>query len=52
MAEETKIEEPPAIETVAVKVDGKEIEVPKLTTNWQGDLVPTTILQACQHAGI
>ena len=52
MAEETKIEEPPAIETVAVKVDGKEIDVPKLTPNWQGDLVPTTILQACQHAGI
>ena len=52
MAEETKIEEPPAIETVAVKVDGIEIDVPKLTPNWQGDLVPTTILQACQHAGI
>ena len=52
MAEETKTEEPPAIETITVKVDGKSIEVPKLTPDWQGNLVPTTVLQACKHAGL
>ena len=40
------------IETITVKVDGKEIAVPKLTPDWQGKLVPTTVLQACKHAGI
>ena len=52
MAEETQTEEPPAIETMTVKVDGKEVEVPKLTQDWQGNLAPTTVLQACKHAGI
>ena len=52
MAEETKTEEPPTIETIAVKVDGQEVDVPKLTPDWQGNLVPTTVLQACEHAGI
>ena len=52
MAEETKTEEPPAIETITVMVDGQGIDVPKLTPDWQGNLVPTTVLQACEHAGI
>ena len=52
MAKKTTTEEPPAIETVTVKVDGKEIDVPKLTADWQGNLIPTTVLQACKHAGI
>lgn len=52
MAEETKTEEPPAIETITVKVDGQAIDVPKLTPDWQSNLVPTTVLQACEHAGI
>ena len=52
MAEETKTEEPPAIETITVMVDDQEIDVPKLTPDWQGNLVPTTVLQACEHAGI
>lgn len=52
MSEETKPDEPPAIETTTVKVDGREIDVPKLTADWQGNLVPTTVLQACEHAGI
>lgn len=52
MSEETTTEEPPKIETVTVKVDGHEVEVPKLTADWQGDLIPTTVLQACKHAGI
>ena len=52
MPDETKAEEPSVIETIAVKVDGKEVAVPKLTPDWQGKLVPTTVLQACKHAGI
>ena len=40
------------IETIAVKVDGKQVAVPKLTPDWQGKLVPTTVLQASKHAGI
>lgn len=38
---------PPAIEKIKVKVDGREIEVPKLSPDWQGRLAPTTMLQAC-----
>ncbi|MBI4662802.1 MAG: molybdopterin-dependent oxidoreductase [Verrucomicrobia bacterium] len=42
----------PAIEKVTLKVDGREVGVPKLTPDWQGKLVPTTMLQACQIAGV
>ena len=52
MPDEAKVEEPSVIETIAVKVDGKQVAVPKLTPDWQGKLVPTTVLQACNHAGI
>jgi len=52
MPDEAKAEEPPVIETITVKVDGKEIVVPKLTPDWQGKPAPTTVLQACKHAGI
>ena len=41
---------PPAIEKIKVKVDGREVEVPKLTPDWQGNPVPTTMLQACDIA--
>ena len=41
---------PPPIEKIKIKVDGREIEVPKLMPDWQGKLVPTTMLQACQLA--
>jgi len=30
-------------------VDGREVDVPKLTPDWQGKLAPTTMLQACEH---
>jgi NADH-quinone oxidoreductase subunit G len=40
----------PAIEKIKVKVDGREIEVPKLTPDWSGKLVPTTMIQACELA--
>jgi NADH-quinone oxidoreductase subunit G len=45
-----KTKAPPAI--VTVKVDGLEISVPKMTPDWRGKPAPTTVLQACQHAGI
>jgi NADH-quinone oxidoreductase subunit G len=40
----------PAIEKIRVKVDGREIEVPRLTADWSGKLVPTTMIQACEMA--
>jgi len=41
---------PAAIEKIKVKVDGREVEVPKLTPDWQGKLAPTTMIQACDAA--
>jgi len=43
---------PPSAETVRIKVDGRTIDVPKLMPDWQGRLQPTTMLQACQAAGV
>ncbi|MCC7375210.1 MAG: molybdopterin-dependent oxidoreductase [Verrucomicrobiales bacterium] len=42
----------PSAETLRVKVDGRDIDVPKLMPDWQGKLQPTTMLQACQLAGV
>ncbi len=42
----------PVVEKIKVKVDGREVEVPRLMPDWQGKLVPTTILQACEAAGV
>ena len=39
-------------EKLKIKVDGREVEVPKLMPDWQGRLQPTTMLQACQIAGV
>lgn len=41
----------PPVEKIRIKVDGREIEVPKMMPNWQGKMEPTTMLQACQIAG-
>ena len=43
---------PPPIEKIKVKVDGREIEAPRLTFDWQGKLVPTTMIQACELAKV
>ncbi|MCU0785026.1 MAG: molybdopterin-dependent oxidoreductase [Verrucomicrobia bacterium] len=43
---------PPAIEKIKVKVDGREIEVPRLTADWSGKLAPTTMIQACEAAKV
>jgi len=40
------------VKTVMVKVDGRTVEVPRTTPNWLGKPEPTTVLQACKHAGI
>src|SRR3989442_7227809 len=47
---ETKPAAPP-VERIKIKVDGRELEVPKLMPDWQGRLQPTTMLQACALAG-
>jgi len=40
----------PAIEKIKVKVDGREIEVPRLMPDWSGKLTPSTMIQACELA--
>jgi NADH-quinone oxidoreductase subunit G len=42
----------PLVEKFKLKVDGRELEVPKLSPDWQGKLVPTTMIQACHLAGV
>jgi NADH-quinone oxidoreductase subunit G len=39
---------PATIEKIKVKVDGREIEVPRLMADWSGKLMPTTMIQACE----
>src|SRR5947208_310457 len=41
---------PPAIEKIKVRVDGREVEVPRLTADWSGKLASTTMIQACELA--
>lgn len=50
--EETVVAEaPPPVEMVKLKIDGVEVEVPKMQKDWQGNPRPTTMLEACQIAG-
>ncbi len=41
---------PPPSDKIKIKVDGREVEVPKMMPDWQGKPQPTTMLQACQLA--
>jgi NADH-quinone oxidoreductase subunit G len=43
---------PPPVETIKIKVDGREIQAPKTMPDWQGKPQPTTMLQACKLAGV
>jgi NADH-quinone oxidoreductase subunit G len=52
MPNPTTVSAPPPIEKIKVKIDGREIDVPKLMPDWQGKLQPTTMLQTCALAGI
>ena len=45
------VEEAPPVEMVKLKIDGVEVEVPKMSRDWQGNPRPTTMLEACQIAG-
>ncbi len=42
----------PPVDRITVKVDGQVVVVPKLSPDWQGKLVPTTMIQACEAAGV
>jgi len=42
----------PTIEKIKVKVDGRELEVPRLMADWSGRLTPTTMIQACELAKV
>ncbi|NGO39433.1 molybdopterin-dependent oxidoreductase [Limisphaera ngatamarikiensis] len=42
----------PAVETIRVRINGREIEVPRMMPDWQGKPAPTTMLQACELAGV
>ncbi len=46
------VETPPVVEMIKVRVDGREIEVPKMVPDWQGNPRPTTMLEACKIAGV
>jgi NADH dehydrogenase/NADH:ubiquinone oxidoreductase subunit G len=48
----TEAKPAPPVEKIKVKVDGRELEVPKLLPDWTGKLAPTTMLQACELAGV
>jgi NADH-quinone oxidoreductase subunit G len=49
---QTEQKSAPPVEKIKIKVDGREIEVPKLSPDWQGKPQSTTMLQACALAGI
>lgn len=43
---------PPPVEKIKIKIDGREVEVPKMMPDWQGKMQPTTMLQACAMVGL
>jgi len=43
---------PAASDCIRIRVDGRDVDVPRMTADWQGRPQPTTMLQACQHAGV
>jgi NADH-quinone oxidoreductase subunit G len=43
---------PTTPEFFQVKVDGRVVVVPRLSPDWRGQLVPTTMIQACFAAGV
>ncbi|MGA3283514.1 MAG: molybdopterin-dependent oxidoreductase [Verrucomicrobiota bacterium] len=48
----TQTKPAPPVGKIKVKVDGREIEVPRLTADWSGKLTPTTMIQACELARV
>lgn len=51
-APETKAPAPAAPDAIAVKVNGRPVSVPKVSPDWSGRLVATTMMQACEAAGV
>ncbi len=52
MSTTAPVEAKPAVETIRIKIDGQDYDVPKTMPDWQGKPQPTTMLQACKLAGI
>lgn len=53
MAKQVAEDAAPPIELIKIKIDGKEIEVPKTMPDpMTGKPVPTTMIQACKLAGV
>ncbi len=53
MAKQADKTAPPAVETILIKVDGKEVAVPKtMPDSITGEPTPTTMIQACKMAGV
>lgn len=52
MSNATETKPTPPVEMIKVKVDGREIELPKMMPDWQGKMQPTTMLQACNAASV
>jgi NADH-quinone oxidoreductase subunit G len=52
MSTTATVEPKPAVETIRIKIDGRDYDVPKTMPDWQGKPQPTTMLQACKLAGI
>ncbi|MFO1475672.1 MAG: molybdopterin-dependent oxidoreductase [Verrucomicrobiota bacterium] len=47
----TETKPAPPVDKIKVKVDGREVEVPKLMPDWQGKPAPTTMIQAAEMTG-
>jgi NADH-quinone oxidoreductase subunit G len=47
----TALKTPPS-DMMAVTVDGRAMTVPRLTPDWEGRPQPTTMIQACEAAGV
>ena len=53
MAKQVAENTAPPVETIKVKIDGKEFDVPKTTPDpITGKPIPTTMIQACKIAGV
>ena len=47
-----KAEPKEQVETIRIKIDGREADIPKTMPDWQGNPAPTTMIQACEIAGV
>ena len=53
MAKQVEEKAAPPVETITIKIDGKDVEVPKTMPDpMTGKPIPTTMIQACKIAGV